>query len=57
MTQFKLFEQFNKLLDSSTVNIEEDTKKVQKLALKLTKHFKLDGKEDNEQVEEKVDEE
>jgi hypothetical protein len=35
MTQSKLFKQFNKLMDCSTADIDDDTKGAYKLALKM----------------------
>lgn len=53
MTQFKLFEQFNKLLDRPAIDIDEDTKR----AHKLTNQLQLDEQGDMEEVEEKNNEE
>lgn len=58
MAQSKLFEQFNRLLDHFIIDMGEDTKRVYKLSFKmLTKQFKLNGKEDAEEVEKEDDEE
>jgi hypothetical protein len=37
MTQFKLFEEFNDLLDCFTINMDEDTIKIHKMTLKVDK--------------------
>jgi hypothetical protein len=47
MTQAKSFEQLNKLLDRSTTYMDEDAKRVDKIALKkLAKQLKLYDEEE-----------
>lgn len=58
MAQSKLFEQFNRLLDHFIIDMGEDMKRVYKLSFKMvTKQFKLNEKEDAEEVEKEDDEE
>ena len=58
MTQSKLFEYFNKLLDRSTIGIDDDMIRFLKLALKwLANQSKLYEQKDAEEVEEKDGEE
>jgi hypothetical protein len=45
MPQSKLFYQFNKLLDHSTFDMDDDKKMTHKLVLKMTKQLKLDDEE------------